>query len=138
MDIYNELYESFKIYLKTKSIYNPTISKKVPQNISTFPLVVFKETNNISTTIGKTTNYQEFIDLITLTTEIYTKNKVINGVNVASDVIMNEIKSLAFNFMKNCGFNRLSSTPVPFIDLSIDRLVTIHSCKVNNWNKKII
>ena len=136
LEIYNELFSLYKTYIMENCIYNPNIRKKTPQSFSRFPTIIFKESVNINDSI--TTNKQEFIDQISYTIDIYTKDMTIDGKKYASEDIMRDLQYLTFEFMKNMKMDRVSCEDAEYLDYTIDRKFMIFNCLLKNWDKKII
>lgn len=136
LDIYSKLFKQYKDYINEKSNFAPKILKKTPQSLSYFPTILMKET--INSTSSQTTNYQEFIDNLAYTIEIYTKDCVVGNTKYASDIVMRDLQYLTFEFFKNMKFNRDLCANAEYMDQSIDRKIIIFSCKLNSWNGRII
>ena len=140
MEIEENLLKMYYNFIKDKSLFGEKtlIVPKTPQSFSSFPTIVFKESNNSDYFKGKTTNRQEFINRLTYIVDIYTKDTIVNGTKYNSLEVLKELKLLTYEFFNKLGFNRLSSSRAEFMDITVDRNVSIFEGKVNNWNGKII
>lgn len=138
MDIESPIFLKFKQYLKDKSKYSPNVFNKTPQSLSVFPTIVLKETNNIEDSNYITLDRKEFVNQITDTIDIYTKDMIIDGVRISSKTIMNELKYLVFDFFQAWGFTRTQATDSEYLSYEVDRFIIIETCKLNSWNRKIM
>ena len=137
MNIETTIFKKYKQYLKDNSKFAPNLFNKAPKNLSIFPTIVLKETNNIEDSNYTSLDRKEFVNEITSTIDIYTKDMIIDGVKYPSKEIMNELKYLTFDFFQAWGFTRTQCSEADYLNLEIDRLVIIETCKLNNWNRKI-
>ena len=140
MDIENELLKLYNEFMKANSAFadNLLIVPKTPQSFLKFPTIVFIESSNIDDIRGKSLNRQEYMDRITYTVEIYSKDIVVGNTKYASKVVLKELINLTNKFFNYVGLNRISSNREEFIDLTIDRHISIIEGKINNWNGQII
>ena len=137
MNIETTIFKKYKQYLKDNSKFAPNLFNKAPKNLSVFPTIVLKETNNIEDSNYTSLDRKEFVNEITSNIDIYTKDMIIDGVKYPSKEIMNELKYLTFDFFQAWGFTRTQCSEADYLNLEIDRLVIIETCKLNNWNRKI-
>ena len=137
MNIETTIFKKYKQYLKDNSKFAPNLFNKAPKNLSIFPTIVLKETNNIEDSNYTSLDRKEFVNEITSTIDIYTKDMIIDGIKYPSKEIMNELKYLTFDFFQAWGFTRTQCSEADYLNLEIDRLVIIETCKLNNWNRKI-
>lgn len=140
MEIEENLLKMYYNFIKDNSLFGEKtlIVPKTPQSFSSFPTIVFKESNNSDYSLGKSTNRQEFINRLTYMVDIYTKDTIVNGTKYNSLEVLKELKLLTYEFFNKLGFNRLTSSRAEFMDITVDRNVSIFEGKVNNWNGKII
>lgn len=136
LDISNEIYLKYKEYILKNCDFNPNIRNKTPQNFSRFPTIIIKET--INSNDSRALNRQEFVDRIAYTVDIYTKDMTLNGQKFASIEIMDKLKYLTFDFFNEIGMNRDGCDDAEHTDITIDRKIIIFSCRICNWNRKII
>lgn len=140
MEIENELLKLYYDFIKANSIFADVLQvvPKTPQSFLKFPTIVFIESSNVDYLGGKSLNRQEYMDRITYTIEIYSKDTIIGNTKYMSSVVIKELTRLTNKFFNNIGFNRISSNRGEYIDLTIDRHISIFEGKVNNWNGQII
>lgn len=138
MEIENELFKEYKDFINNHIDYECKILPKIPQSLSSFPTIIFKETNNSDYSIGKTTESLEYMNQLMYTVEIYTKDTLIGNKIINSRAIMFTLKQLTFEFFRNAGFRRMSCNRGEYPDFTVDRLIIVEQGKINNWNKKII
>ena len=138
-DIEQVLYNKFKEYMvkNSKFITADKIFTKAPKTLADFPTIVFKEGSNTEDTRYKSLDRTQFVNQITDTIEIYTKDIVLDGVRYASKTVMSELKYLVFDFFESIGATRVSCEPVEYNSYQVDRLVIIERYRQNNWNKMI-
>jgi hypothetical protein len=136
-DIEQVLFNKFKDFMVKNSKFNPQVFPKAPKTLADFPTIVFKESSNIEDTRYKSLDRTQFVNQITDTIEIYTKDMVINGVRYASKTVMSELKYLVFDFFESIGATRVSCEPVEYSNYQVDRVVIIERYRQNNWNKMI-
>lgn len=137
MDIETSIFANFKSYIKAKSKYNPNVFNKTPQNLSVFPTVILRETNNRNNSNYTTLDRQETVEDITDTIEIYTQDMIIGGTKIPSKVIQTELKFLIFDFFQAYGFDRTQCTQADYMNFNVDRMIIIETCKLASWNRKI-
>lgn len=138
MEIENELLLEYIDFIKNNVSYSVKILPKTPQSLASFPTIIFKESNNTSSDTNEALNGLEYVDNLTYTVDIYTKDIQVNNAIVNSRQVMQQLKQLTFNFFRDCGFSRTSCDRGEYADFTVDRLVIIVQGKLNNWNKKII
>lgn len=137
MNIETTIFKKYKQYLKDNSKFAPNVFNKAPKNLSVFPTIVLKEINNTEDSNYTSLDRKEFVNEITSTIDIYTKDMIIDGVKYPSKEIMNELKYLTFDFFQAWGFTRTQCSEADYLNLEVDRLVIIETCKLNSWNRKI-
>lgn len=137
MNVESMVFKFYKQYLKDKSKFNPNVFNRTPKNLSVFPTIVLKETNNTEDSNYTTLNRKEFVNEITDTIEIYTKDLIIDGVKYPSKEVMNELKYLTFDFFQAWGFTRTQCSEADYLNYEVDRLVIVETCNLNSWNRKI-
>ena len=140
MDLENELLKLYYDFIKTNSVFadNLLVVPKTPQSFSKFPTIVFIESSNIDYFNGKSLNRQEYMDRVTYSVETYTKDVIIGNTKYASKTVMKELTQLTNKFFNRIGLTRITGSREEYIDLTIDRYVSIYEGKVNNWNGQII
>ena len=135
MNFENLIFQDYKNFLTTNSIFSPNVVPSSNKTLSKFPTVLFKEQNNASDTTT-TDNSQKTYD-ITDVIEIYTQKQVVGTTTYASKYVMDELKYLTFEFFEYYGARRISCEPTEYYNKEVDRLVITYSYNVNNWNRKI-
>ena len=138
MEIENELLKEYKDFITTHVNYKCKILPKTPQSLSSFPTIIFKESNNSDYSLAKSVENYEYMNQLLYTVEIYTKDTVVSDEIIKSRTIMLELKELTFEFFRNVGFRRMSCNRGEYPDFTVDRLIIVEQGKINNWNKKII
>ena len=137
MNVESMIFKFYKQYLKDKSKFSPNVFNRTPKNLSVFPTIVLRETNNIEDSNYTTLDRKEFVNEITSSIDIYTKDLIIDGVKYPSKEVMNELKYLTFDFFQAWGFTRTQCSEADYLNYEVDRLVIIETCNVNSWNRKI-
>jgi hypothetical protein len=140
MDLENELLKLYYDFMKANSMFadNLLIVPKTPQSFIKFPTIVFLESSNIDFIQGKSLNRQEYMDRVTYSVETYTKDVIIGNTKYTSKTVMKELMQLTNKFFNRIGLTRITGGREEFIDLTIDRYVSVYEGKINNWNGKII
>lgn len=140
MDIENKLLKIYYDFMKANSAFTDKllIVPKTPQSFSNFPTIVFIESSNIDYINGKSLNRQEYMDRLTYTVEFYSKDTILGNTKYMSAVVIKELTQLTNKFFNRIGFNRISSNRGEYMDLTIDRHISIYEGKINNWNGQII
>lgn len=136
MDIEDKLLKLYYDFLKEKSTFKDIllVVPSTPQSFSKFPTIVFKQNNSSNILAGKSLDRQEYVDRLTYTVEIYSKDVTIGNTKYVSRNVMKEIIELTHIFFNDVGFNRLSSQRGEYIDLTIDRHICLFEGRLNNWN----
>lgn len=137
MNVESMIFKFYKQYLKDKSKFSPNVFNRTPKNLSVFPTIVLRETNNIEDSNYTTLDRKEFVNEITSSIDIYTKDLIIDGVKYPSKEVMNELKYLTFDFFQAWGFTRTQCSEADYLNYEVDRLVIVESCSLNSWNRKI-
>lgn len=138
MNIENTIFQDYKTYIIENSKFNPlVIPFKSNRTLTKFPTITFKEENNVNNKTHTTIDRSQRAYSITNVIEIYTKDLILDNVEYASKVVMDELKYLTFDFFEYYGCDRTDCTPTEYINKEVDRLVIIYKYNVNNWNRKI-
>ena len=94
----SKIYPELKKYVEEKSIYNPTITKAMPQQSKVFPIVpvkllpVINKYNNLS--YGEET-YTFGIDI-----NVYSQDKTIDSKKISKRTICNEVTEQVVDYFK--------------------------------------
>lgn len=116
---------------------NIRVVKKIPNNISTYPIVVVSERRNSN--YSQTTNGEEGIDRLGYEVEIYSTDLPINKKMVSSVDICRKIEQHIDDIMgRQMRMSRTGCSPISNIDTTIYRVLMTYSCRVNLFRQKII
>lgn len=136
---YDQIYDEYKEFIETNSIYSPRVAKSYTNKSSYFPIVTCMLSNNTDTencTIDKLEYYEAFY----FTIDIYTKDKT-QGANikVASQVINDELSKLTIKFFgEKLNMYKTLNKPTPNMDTSIMRRTQQYQCLIGNVRGNII
>lgn len=131
LNLYDEIYEALKEYLKQNSVYKPYVYQIPPQK-KKFPLVIVSEITNQNA--EETIDGMETFDEIGYEIEIYCSPADIKETKESAD----EIASKVDYFMKRNKFSRITALRAPNIDSRIYRMVLRYSAQIFNNRGKII
>jgi hypothetical protein len=134
---YEAIFDEFKKFIETNSEYNPRVVKYNTNTSTYFPIVCCYLSNFMDTdycTIDKVENHQEMY----LTTEVYTKDKVVNNEQIASQVINDELVKLTFEFFNKLNLKMTLCRITPNLDTSILRRTIQHQGLVSLTRNNII
>lgn len=129
------LFKAYKQFILDNSIFTPRVFNDTPQELKSFPTILFLENNNKDDITS--TNRIEYVDKLQYKIEIYTKNKTIDGKTYARKTITDELKYLTFEFLRNHNLRRTDVRKAEYLDLNVDRNIVLAECSVNNWNGQI-
>lgn len=93
-DIYENIFQYAKQYIKQKSIYSPQVFKNAPTESDIFPLVIIPECKIILD--EETLKYGERRYEIVFNIEIYSTDKSINNKKVSKTTIIQELEKLVY------------------------------------------
>ena len=131
VNIYENIFQFAKEYITTNSIYNPYVLMATPEESKVFPLVIITQVDDYlkDETLSKT----EKQNGLTYEIEIFAQDTTTNR-----QVIIQELVSLVNKvFEDDMGFTRTQSTPIPNIDLSIDRFLMRYEGVYDEKSNKI-
>lgn len=134
---YNEIYDEYKKFMESHSVYNPIIVKDYTSTSTKFPIISFQLVNFIDTdyaTIDMIEKYEE----IYLTIDIYTKDKTVDNEKRASQVINDELTDLTIQFLNSYKMKRTLCRLTPNADNSITRRTIQYQALVGTYRKNII
>ena len=137
IDKYNLLFKEFKEYIDKNSQYDVRVVKHNTNTSTHFPVISFVLTNFINTndcTIDKIEYYDNFY----FTIDIYSKNKVISGKTISSQVISEDLLKLVLKFFDKKNMLRTSCRPTFNLDDSISRINVQYQCAIGNARGNII
>lgn len=114
-DVYDEMFQYAKAYIKEKSIYSPTILKDTPPN-KKFPLITIKSVRD--DLYGENLDKTDQRFYIGYEIEIYS----INQESIAKQTIANELMKLVNDvFDEHYGMNRKINKETPNADADVYR-----------------
>lgn len=117
VNIYNDIFQYAKEYITTNSQYNPYVLKATPEESKLFPLVIITQVNDYLK--DETLKRTEKQNSLSYEIEIFAQDTSVNR-----QTIIEELVSLVNDVFENdIGFRRTQATPIPNIDLSIDRFL---------------
>ena len=137
IDKYNLLFKEFKEYIDKNSQYDVRVVKHNTNTSTHFPVISFVLTNFINTndcTIDKIEYYDNFY----FTIDIYSKNKIISGKTISSQVISEDLLKLVLKFFDKKNMLRTSCRPTFNLDDSISRINVQYQCAIGNARGNII
>lgn len=143
IDYVDELYKGLNSYVTTNSIYSPYVVNNRTRNISEFPTIALKLSDNPQTN-NSTIDRIEFYDKFYFTINIYTTDKtmVVNNTNVKvpANVIAKELTQLTNDYMSGClNMKRTACKPIDnFENENIYRMYMEFQCEIGNRAKNII
>ena len=133
INIYND-YMKENCFFKDKLLIVP----QTPKSFTDFPTIVLKETSNTDYNAAKTLDRIETMENCNYTVEFYTKDIIYNNSKYHSLDVINELKYWTFKFFNDIGFNRITANKGEYIDITIDRYISVFQGKFNNWNGQLI
>ena len=115
VNIYNDIFQYAKEYITTNSTYDPYVLKATPEESKVFPLVIITQVNDYlrDETLKKTEKQNE----LSYEIEIFAQDTTVNRQTIVEELVklVNDV------FEDGIGFRRTQATPIPNIDLSVDR-----------------
>lgn len=128
-NMWQEVYEGLKEFLKENSKYDPLVTKIAPPNPPRFPVVEIMEINNVSG--EETTDRREQFDNLTYEISIYTKDTSKDNEIISYEVMDNELKLLVNQYMDMIlKMKRQLCQPVPNLDTNVMRTIMRYSCSI--------
>lgn len=130
-NIYNNIFQYAKEYITTNSIYNPYVLKATPEESKVFPLVIITQRNDYlkDETLKKT----EKQNVLSYEIEIFARDTSVNRQTIIEELVklVNDV------FEDDIGFRRTQASPIPNIDLSVDRFVLEYDGVFDEKSNKI-
>lgn len=137
IDMYDRIYNNIKNALDPFDNLKINVYKKIPNNKTTYPVVVLTEKTNVQN--SSTTNGEERIDRLIYEVEIYSTDLPINGAMVSSIDICRKIEQHIDDIMgRQMRMKRTGCSPIPNIDTTIYRVLMTYSTKLNIYRQKLI
>ena len=137
IDKYEEIYARFKEYIESNSQYNAKVVKYNTHTSTYFPIVSCVLDDNKDTD-NCTNDKIEFYEAHYYIINIYTKDKNINSVTIASQKINDELTKLTIQFFNQLNMKRTLCKYTPNIDTSILRRTINYQCLIGNARGNII
>lgn len=138
IDKYEEIFDRYKKFIEENSQYNARVVKYNTNTSSYFPLITCVLSNNTDTdncTIDKIEYYEAFY----FTINIFTKDKIINGEKISSNVIDNELcKLTTYFFGEIMNLKKTLNKPTPNLDKDILRRTMQYQCLIGYARGNII
>lgn len=130
-DIYDNIFQYAKQYIKQKSIYSPEVFKTAPTESDIFPLVIIPECKVILE--DETLKYGEPKYQVIFEIEIYTTDKSIGSKKVSKNTIMRELEELVYDVFEEY-YKLLGGEPktIPNADINIARETIRFTGKIKN------
>lgn len=137
IDKYEEIFDRYKKFIEENSQYNARVVKYNTNTSTYFPLVTCELSNNIDTDYC-TNDKIEYYEGFYLTINIYTKDKTINNIKVASQLISDELTKLTIHFFGELNMKRTLNRPTPNLDINVLRRTIQYQCLIGNVRGNII
>ena len=118
VDKYDEIFEVYKNFIKSKSQYDVEVVKYNTNTSTYFPLISFELSNRIDTdtkTYKNIDNYEKYY----FTINQYTKAKKVGGKMIAPQVIDKELEQLTIEFLHKLNIKITADKPTMNLDTSI-------------------
>ena len=129
-ELYDIVYEMLKKQVKEKSIFNPTVVKKV--NDKLFPIIVVTAKDVPITNLG----YFEQISLVTFVIEINAVDLVKNGNTYSSMQIASELHDIIEEYLSiKCCMEKTFDESTPNVDENVYRILMRFTKKYNKTRK---
>ena len=130
-NIYNNMFQYAKQYIKQKSIYNPEVFKNAPTESDIFPLVIIPECKIILD--DETLKYGETRYQVIFEIELYSTDKTVESKKVSRTTIMQELEKLVYDVFEE-HYKLLGREPqiVPNADTNIARETIKFTGKIKN------
>ena len=133
---FQKLFNLYYDYIKENVDYNVEIEKKALPDVINFPTITFREVVNTNTDMI-TTNHQEFVDLVGIQVDIYTKDFVDSEGQRYSMEVQRELFNLTADFFLHYHFNRINYDNWENNYLVYDRLTLVFQGHITSWNGQI-
>lgn len=124
---YDAIFKTYKEFILNNSKYAPRVVKTYTNTSAFFPLITCMLVDNPDNAVTQKRIYTSNDYYFTI--EIYAKDKD----KVASQVIIDELRSLTIEFFSNrLNMRKTLDQPKPNIDTSIFRQVLNYQCNIDN------
>lgn len=128
---YDLIFDAYQEYIENNSKYGARVVKYNNNTSTYFPLITFIQSDNKDHSDKTLKNIDYFEDYY-FTIDIYTKNKIIDGETIASQVINKELETLTANFFRSLNMYKTLNRPTPNLDTSIFRTTMQYQCVMGN------
>lgn len=130
-NIYNNMFQYAKQYIKQKSIYSPEVFKNAPTESDIFPLVIIPKCKIILD--EETLKYTERKYEIKFDIEIYATDKSMNNKKVSRNTIIQELEKLVYDvFEEHYGLLGKEPQIKPNADTNVARETISFTGKIKN------
>lgn len=130
-NIYNNMFQYAKQYIKQKSIYSPEVFKNAPTESDIFPLVIIPKCKIILD--EETLKYTERKYEIKFDIEIYATDKSMNNKKVSRNTIIQELEKLVYDvFEEHYGLLGKEPQIKPNADTNVARETIRFTGKIKN------
>lgn len=130
-DIYENMFQYAKQYIKQKSIYSPEVFKNAPTESDIFPLVIIPKCRTILD--EETLKYGERRYEVIFEIEIYATDKSINNKKVSRTTIIQELEKLVYEtFEEHYGLLGGEPKITPNADTNVARETISFTGKIKN------
>lgn len=135
-----DLLKEYKEYMSQKSTFKDVLKivPTTPQNFIVFPVIVFRERNNVDDTNYYSLERSEYVENLLYQVDIYSKNVVLeNKEKYQARDVVNELRVLTSNFFREVGFIRTGDTPNDTLVAEVKRRTMTFEAQLTSWNKQI-
>lgn len=130
-DIYENMFQYARQYIKQKSTYSPEVFKNAPTESNIFPLVIIPQCKIILD--EETLKYGERKYKVIFEIEIYTTDKSINNKKVSRTTIIQELEKLIYEtFEEHYGLLGGEPKITPNADTNVARETIRFTGKIKN------
>lgn len=130
-NVYNNIFQYAKQYIKQKSIYSPEVFKNAPTESDIFPLVIIPECKIVLD--DETLKYGETKYQVIFEIEIYATDKSVGTKKVSRNTIIQELEKLVYEvFEEHYKLLGAEPQPTPNADTNISRETIRFTGKIKN------
>ena len=130
-NVYNNIFQYAKKYIKQKSIYSPEVFKNAPTESDIFPLVIIPECKIVLD--EETLKYGEKKYQVIFEIEIYATDKTVGTKKVSRNTIIQELEKVVYEVFEE-HYKLLGAEPqtTPNADTNIARETIRFTGKIKN------
>lgn len=130
-NIYENMFQYAKQYIKQKSTYSPEVSKNIPTESNRFPLVIIPKCKIVLD--EETLKYGERKYEVIFEIEIYATDKSVNNKKVSRTTIIQELEKLVYEtFEEHYGLLGGEPKTTPNADTNVARETISFTGKIKN------